>query len=150
MYCKHCPYSFGEYSSDINYWYCEKVGGNHVCFGYCDDNLKQNSKRNNIIKSNTQKKYIRSQRRYNTMLKQKRLKAIVKQNNNYKPSRGYFKCEYDEILHKWIYQDYIIYPKNSNKQRFYKKQASHRVRHSKDILNHGGYKKQYEYNWNID
>ena len=40
---------------------------------------------------------------------------------------------------------------NSNVPRFYRKQANRAVRREKgDILNHGGYRKQYDYWWELD
>ena len=67
----------------------------------------------------------------------------------YAPFAGYIDC--DNINGRWeITGKYIKYCKNSNRQRFYKKHSNRIVRKS-DVPHKGnGYRKYFDYWWEMD
>lgn len=77
--------------------------------------------------------------------KDQRLREIIVQ-CRCKPSAG-------SITHTWIdgvwqpVGDYIKYPKNSNIQKYLKRQTKRKVRRSEPFPNGNGYRKCIEYQW---
>ena len=77
--------------------------------------------------------------------KDRRLRKMIGE-RHVKPSAGY-------IPHAWIdgaWQpagDYIRYPKNSNIQKYLKRETRRKVRRSEPFPNGNGYRKCMEYRW---
>ena len=77
--------------------------------------------------------------------KDRRLREIIVQCRP-KPSAG-------SIMHAWVdgvwqpVGDYIRYPKNSNIQKYLKRQTKRKVRRSEPFPNGNGYRKCMEYQW---
>ena len=77
--------------------------------------------------------------------KDQRLRKIIDKCRP-KPSVG-------TISHAWIdgvwqpVRDYIKYPKNSNIQKYLKRQTKRKVRRSEPFPNGNGYRKCIEYRW---
>lgn len=80
--------------------------------------------------------------------KNDRLMRIITQ--HYIPHSGYINSGFDgKTLHHS--GKYIMYPKNSNRQRWMKRLTSKRVRHCSYITGKGNqYRREFDYLWNLD
>ena len=79
--------------------------------------------------------------------KERRLREIIA-HRHVGPLVGYIPFEW----HDGICQpagDYIRYPKNSNIQKYLKKQSKRKVRRSEPFQNGNGYRKCMEYRWHF-
>lgn len=139
MPCVDCPYS----SEDSNW--CDKVGGEHYAYGWCYD---RESSARNTRRVRHKSSRTRAERRYNTECKDKRLKRIIS-DGQYLPSRGYYKHIYNYETHEYDQMDYIVYPQNSNLQKFLKKLTSRKLRHIKDVPNYNKYRRYLDYYWTL-
>ena len=84
-------------------------------------------------------------RRYMQSKKDRRLRKIINEYHR-RPTVGY-------ITHAWIdgvwqpVGDYIRFPKNSNIQKYLKRQSRRKVRRSDTFQNGNSYRKCMEYKW---
>lgn len=151
--CDECPYGkedienrkklLGDDNYQPEYCWCEKVGGKHLLFGYC------NEEDENRHEQLTHKKIKRPKNRYDRVLAEKkkinRLKRIIN-NGGYNPRIGY-------IMHKLVdgevvqNESHILYPKNSNMQKWIKRETSHKIRKAVDVPSHNGYRRYVDYFW---
>ena len=113
---------------------CEKVGETFLFADPCEENHSVISQKNF---QKTARHNNRSYRRHMKFQKDKRRKRIVSE-TGYNPSAG------------WLSEKgYLMYPKNSNRQRFYKHYSCKRVR-KEDLPHKGnGYRKVFGYKWEI-
>lgn len=87
-------------------------------------------------------------RREMTRLKEKRLRQIIT-TCGYNPSAGYI--DYDYVDGVWQpVGKYIKYPKSSKRQKFYKKYSNRIVRRSSLPTKGNGYRRHFDYWWEID
>lgn len=101
------------YDLQLEYCWCDKVGGKFYAYGYCPDSVSQKCKKSKIGKRKTGTAY----RRYMKKLKFDREKAIGDTTCN--PAVGWVKSDF--IDGEWVDGTYIQYPKNSKRQKCYKR-----------------------------
>lgn len=101
--------------------------------------------KNTNCKHSGHRKTGRAYRRLMKKHKKDRLMKII-QSVGYNPAAGY--VEWDEVDGKWQpVGKYIKYPKNSNMQRYLKRQSSKKARRSDLPLKGNEYRKHSEYWW---
>ena len=89
----------------------------------------------------------RSHRRAIARSKKKKLMKIIS-TGGYNPARGY--VEWDKVDGRWqSVGNHIKYPKNSNKQRFYKRYSNRAVRRNELGQKGNGYRKHFDYWWTL-
>lgn len=152
--CNSCPYEkdnieykrqlLGEFNYKPEYCWCNKVGGIHYVFGWCTD--KEDPIK--ITKSVKRKKYNKYERKLIQKHKDQRLKRIIN-NYGYKPRIGFVDWGFKNDGWQEV-GDHIKYPRNSNRQKWIKKETSHKLRHIKDIPLHNGYRRYIDYWWIMD
>lgn len=77
-----------------------------------------------------------------------RLRNIIVGSHTYAPHIGYI--DYGYINGQWQpIGNYIKYPKNSNKQKFLKKQTNKRIRRAKVLVKGNAYRKYLDYWWEM-
>ena len=94
-----------------------------------------------------QKEQVRL-RRFRDVQKTDRLLQIINY-GGYAPHRGYVDWGFDgkTLLHSG---EYIKYPKNSNCQRWMKKETSRRIRNCRDVPAKGNYyRRLFDYWWTL-
>ena len=86
-------------------------------------------------------------RRKMTAKKEHRLKTVL---TTYRrmPCGGYVECDWVDGVWQPVGK-YIKRPKNSNKQKYLKRQSRRLVRRSEPFPNGNGYRKCMEYKWEI-
>jgi hypothetical protein len=151
--CEDCPYVI----KDINkrkrvlgndyqpeYVWCDKVGGKHYVFGWCSDcDIKQYKKKPIEYKNISTKQSRRE--KYNNKLKKL-----------YNCCHGYPSPVTKDtwIDYKAVELPYYkrLYKGNhhGSRYKFYKKYSNKVIRRSENVPNYGGYKKCYEYWFNVD
>lgn len=96
------------------------------------------------VKRRTGRRYRRQMR----LKKTARLREVVI--NHYAPHAGYVQWEY--IDGEWLPAGkYIKYPKNSNRQRWCKRETNKRMRNNLDIPTKGNYyRRLFDYWWVLD
>jgi hypothetical protein len=67
---------------------------------------------------------------------------------NHMPRIGYVECAWIDGVWKPVGK-YVKYRKNSNKQKFLKRESRRKVRRTNTIANGNSYRKCIEYRWNI-
>ena len=105
------------YGLQLEYCWCDKVGGKMYAFGYCPDAISQKLKSS----KNGERKTGSAYRRYMKKLKFERAKAIG--------------------------DTTMKYPKNSKRQRCYKRQSNKRIRKMDVPMRGNGYRKPFDYWW---
>lgn len=153
MHCIECPYIKDEYESksnqfgefDIEYCWCDKVGGKIWHFGVCGDSLVD-GKTYKINKRNPRK---RSKRQRDIYYKNK-LKRLIYNNNRYTcPVIGVIKDG------EWTIQN-IIYCKKyspSKSKQYLQRVSNKRIRKvpvDENIQNGCNYKKYYDLEWKLN
>lgn len=149
--CDECPlcedleyrlHLAGEgYGLQLEYCWCDKVGGKMYAYHYCPDALSQKRKKFKNGKRKTGNAYRREMKQR----KFEKAKAIGDFSCN--PAVGWVKSDY--IDGEWVDGTYIQYPKNSKSQRVYKRQSNKRVRKSDVPLRGNGYRRCLDYWWLI-
>ncbi|MDD5022279.1 MAG: hypothetical protein PHR82_09165 [Endomicrobiaceae bacterium] len=135
-------YDDGDWQPE--YCACDKNGGYRFYIGgYCDDAFCSKPPSNTSYNS---RKTGRAYRRVMREQKTNRLMRIV--NRYYIPHAGY--VDWDFVDGKYVQVGkYIKYPKNSNCQRWMKKYTNKIVRHSHIPLRGNGYRKTFDYWWEM-
>lgn len=77
--------------------------------------------------------------------KERRLREIIAHRHS-GPLVGYIPSEWNDGVRQPT-GDYIRYPKNSNIQKYLKRQSKRKVRRSKPFKNGNSYRKCTEYKW---
>ena len=77
--------------------------------------------------------------------KERRLREIISHRHS-GPLVGYIPCEWNDGVCQPA-GDYIRYPKNSNIQKYLKRQSKRKVRRSEPFKNGNSYRKCTEYKW---
>ena len=127
------------YGLQLEYCWCDKVGGKFYAYGYCPDSVSQKRKNFKNGKRRTGNAYRREMRQR----KFEKAKAIVDTTCN--PAVG---CVHEDFIDgEWIEGTYIQYPKNSKTQRVYKRQSNKRVRKSDVPMKGNGYRRCLDYWW---
>lgn len=144
--CDECPILFAEkynLEAQLEYCYCDKVGEEFCVGGQCGDAEISAEEKS----GNGARKTGRAYRRRMNYLKRKRLMEIVKGGYN---RSFYTNWEYiDGSFHR--IDDYIRYPKNSNRKRFLKNCSNRKVRREQGALTKGNqYRKVFDYWWELD
>lgn len=129
------------YGLQLEYCWCDKVGGKFYAYGYCPDSIIQKRKNSKNGKRKTGSAY----RRYMKKLKFERAKAIGDTTCN--PAVGW--CKTDFIDGEWVDGTYMQYPKNSKRQKRYKKQSNKRIRKMDVPMRGNGYRRPFDYWWLI-
>lgn len=122
---------------------CDKVGDEFFICGYCEDAW--------VDRPNTEQKSCQAQgrayRRKMTTKKHNRLLKLAKS------------TYVDSVSVEWDFVDgnlqpvgkHVKFPKNSNRQRFYKRYSNRLFRHGADAgSGKAGYKRCFDYKWEID
>lgn len=129
----------------IEYCMCDKTGGGefHV-HGFCSEAFVSETKEPHNNPRRTGRAYRRTQARR----KDKKRRQIIER-YAYHPSIGYLK--HDFVDGEWeTVGTHIQYPKDSNRQRFLKRESNRKVRrYTKSISSGGGYRKLFDYWWNL-
>ena len=87
----------------------------------------------------------RAYRRAMQETKERRLRKIITE-CRYTPHAGYIHYGWVDGVWQPI-GDYIRYPKNSNMQKYLKRQSNRKVRRTELLPNGNGYRKCMEYRW---
>lgn len=96
--------------------------------------------------SNGERRTGMAYRRIEDKKKDRRRREII--GFNYDDSVGWPCCRV--IDGELVDCGYLKYPKNSNRQKYLKKQSNRKVRRSGDIYGKGnGYRKEFDYWWNL-
>lgn len=153
--CDECPIICGlefrialaeklGHEPQFEYCGCDKVGEEFFMQGFCSDAFKTHSEN----KQTGRRKTGRAYRRQQAKKKDKRLRSIIA-SGGYKPMIGYI--EYDLVDGVWKeVGNHIKYPRNSNAQRFLKRQSNKRVRRYKGTISKGNsYRKLLDYWWEL-
>ena len=77
--------------------------------------------------------------------KDRRLRKILS-DCRYTPHAGYVECDWVDGVWQPV-REYIQYPKNSNMQKYLKRQSNRKVRRSEAFSNGNSYRKCMEYRW---
>lgn len=148
--CDECPLIWGlerqlelpeKYGTELQLKYCgcDKTGdGKLYCCGFCEDAFCKYIPKKRI----TGRAYRRSQAKH----KDKRRRNIIA-TGGYNPTIGYI--DYSFVDGKWVeVGNHIKYPKNSNAQRFLKKQSNKKARRFRgNISNGNAYRRLFDYWW---
>ena len=78
--------------------------------------------------------------------KYNRLRSIIT-GNRYIPHAGYM--HYGWVDGEWKPVGYILYPKNSNVQKYLKKRSRRKIRRSEQLFQGNSYRKYMEYGWEL-
>lgn len=154
--CDECPMIWGlevrielseKYGTEpqLEYCGCDKTGDGKFCiYGFCGDAFCARTAEKRTGKRQTGRAY----RRYQAKQKDKRKRNII-DCGGYKPMIGYI--EYDFVNGKWEQVgNHIKYPRNSNRQRYLKRQSNKKVRrHVGEIPNGNAYRKLFDYWWEL-
>lgn len=152
--CDECPLLDGfehrlklaEEFGELQYYYCycDKVDGKLYISGYCSDAFYQKPQNVKNGKRRTGRKY----RREKSAQKFERLKQAGVY-YGYHPTMGY--VDWDFIDGHFVQVGkYMKYPKNSKKQKYFKRYSNRRVRSSDDIPTKGNaYRKEFDYAWTL-
>lgn len=141
--CVECPY----YEYGLGGQYCEKVGGNTLLYGYCEDAYSEKSRQINYSKQKRKNKRERDQKYRNKL---KRLSTCTSSPHTfiqytdviYIRGQGYF--ENPKPYYKKLY-----YGENCKKR--HKRIASKHVRRYKGKIHDGNmYRKIFDYKWEVD
>lgn len=127
----------------LEYCGCDKVGGEFYCCGYCGDAFYDNRSRGNHGKRKTGRAY----RRDATTKKRNALIGKIKSANvrNAWVKYGWKDGEYVPV------GNYIMRPKNSNRQKYWKKYSNKVVRRSNMFYGgKAGYRRAFDYWWTVD
>ena len=154
--CDECPlgrdeilnryerlHSFGDGDWQPEYCGCDKVAGAYYAAGYCEDAFENSSPKKKSGSRTTGRAYRRAMDRH----KKGRLLKIL--DYGYHPEAGYL--DYDFV--DGVFQqtgNHIKYPKNSNRQVYWKNQANRAVRRYGGCLPKGNaYRKLFEYIYTV-
>lgn len=153
MHCIECPYIKDEYESksnqfgefDIEYCWCDKIGGKIWRFGVCNNGLSNNQNH----KTNKQNPRKRSKRQRDIYYKNK-LKRIVCNNGNcytcsVKGVNRDGECDIENIVY---YKKYY----NSRRKQHLQKASNKIIRKIsiyENIQNGCNYKKYYDLEWEL-
>lgn len=122
---------------------CDKVQTEFSIGGYCEDAFEQVPTQRTNGSRKTGSAYRRQMRR------QKRDRQMEIMTYGYHPAAGYTDWGWVD----GVYQpagDHIQYPKNSNRQVYWKNQSNRKVRRYKGDLQKGNaYRKLFEYTWMV-
>lgn len=154
MCCDECPLAcheiqeryerlkeYGDWQPE--YCYCEKVGQEFYVGGCCGDAFEPKQHKNKGGKRRSGLAY----RRKMSVKKDKALRKIL--GYGYKPYAGW--VDWDWVDGVWQETGkYIKYPKNSNKQAYYKRYTNKIVRRQYELPVKGNqYRKHFDYWWTM-
>lgn len=135
--CDECPYCSDDW--------CDKVGEKLSLYGICDDAVT--TIHMNRINTNRQNRGLAYRRRMRRK-KNKRRRDIIK-TCGYHPPAGWLDYEWVGGVYTDI-GTHIKYPRDSNAQRFLKRESNKKVRRYKgDIHKGNSYRKLFDYWWEL-
>lgn len=154
--CDECPMIWGlerqlklaerhGTEPQLEYCWCDKTGdGKFYCYGLCEDAFDDYTTKKTFGKRKTGMAYRRNRTKY----KDERKRNIIA-TGGYNPAIGYI--DYDFVDGKRVeVGNHIKYPKNSNAQRFLKKQSNRKVRRFRGEISSGNsYRKLFDYWWEL-
>lgn len=138
MLCDDCLMGC-DIKPQAEFGWCDKIGGKLCECGYCEDAFAQKEQRKKPGKRKTGRAYRRIQAKH----KDKRRRKII--SYHWYPPVGYVETDWvDEV---WTeVGNHIVYPKNSNAQRFLKRRNNKAVRRYKGEISDGNlYRRLFEY-----
>lgn len=154
--CDECPIIWGlerqlelaeKYGTEPQFEYCgcDKTGdGKFYACGFCSDAFDAQPKRKKHGRRRSGIAYRRSQKKK----KDKRLRNIIS-SGGYKPMIGYIDYGFVDGVWQEV-GNHIKYPRNSNAQRFLKRQSNKRVRrYTGNIPKGNSYRKLLDYWWEL-
>lgn len=119
----------------LYYCYCEKIDDPFYIGGYCEDAWRPKEKQ----RPHGDRKTGRAYRRWQRRLKFERRKAVAYYGRGC--GRGWPKQPYEQ---------YLEFPKNSNRTQYYKRYSNHCVRRSGIHFGKGNaYRKVFDYWWEM-
>ncbi len=117
------------------YCYCKKIDDPFYIGGYCEDAWRPKEKK----RPHGDRKTGRAYRRWQRRLKFERRKAVA-----------YYGCGRGRGWLKQPYEQYLEFPKNSNRAQYYKRYSNHKVRKSDAHFGKGNsYRKSFDYLWEL-
>ena len=147
--CDECPMCDGierriklseeGYDLQLEYCWCDKVGGSFLLYGQCPDSVQYKKAAVMAGKRKTGSEYRREMKSKSFY----RRREICGRSCN--PSVGMVKSDY--IDGEWVDGSYIKYSSRSSRQRCYKKHSNKRVRKMDVPMRGNGYRKQFDYKW---
>ena len=131
--------------SDFLYYGCDKVGaGRFQECGFCSDAFEPYHRPKKSDKRKTGRLY----RRIQSKKKDERLRNIISY-DRYNPAVGYIDYGYVDGIWKEV-GNHIKYPRDSNFQRYLKRQSNKKIRKHKGTIPKGNfYRKMFEYWWQL-
>lgn len=129
----------------IEYCRCNKTGnGEFYIHGFCSEAFENEAKAPHNNPRQTGRAYRRTQARR----KDKKRRQIIER-YAYRPNIGYLKHNF--VNGEWkVVGSHIQYPNGSNRQKFLKRESNKKVRrYTKSISSGGGYRKLFDYWWNL-
>lgn len=134
-----------EYGFQFDHCGCEKVDAQFYAGGYCEDAFYYFTPQ----RSRGHRKYGRAYRR--AMNAKKRNKRVALASSRYSSIHsGYVDWDYVDGIWSPVGK-YVKYSKNSNRQKFWKRYSNKIIRKGAIIgSGKGGYKRCFDYKWEID
>ena len=131
----------GGYEPQIEYCGCDKVQSEFYMGGFCEDAFVDEVK---CRKANPRKTGSAYRRMMKKQKKDRLMEIITRGRHN--SAAGYVDCDFVDGEWKPVGK-YIKYPRNSNKQRFFKRYSSKRVRRRDLPFKGNGYRRYCDYWW---
>lgn len=135
----------GGYEPQLEYCGCDKVQTEFFISGYCDDAFQEDVA---LAKPHKPRKTGRAYRRQ--MRKQKKDKLMKIMTCGHSPAAGYTDWGWKDGVYQPVGR-YIQYPKNSNRQTFWKAYSNRKIRRYKgDVRKGNSYRRHFDYAWEVD
>jgi hypothetical protein len=135
----------GGYEPQLEYCGCDKVQTEFFISGYCSDAFEADKPHGKLCEP---RKTGRAYRR--KMRKQKKEKLMRIMTYGYKSGIGYTDWGWKDGVYQPV-GSYIQYPKNSNRQTFWKAYSNRKIRHYKgDVRKGNSYRRHFDYAWEVD
>lgn len=135
----------GGYEPQLEYCGCDKVQTEFFISGYCSDAFEADKPQGKLCEP---RKTGRAYRR--KMRKQKKEKLMRIMTYGYKSGIGYTDWGWKDGVYQPV-GSYIQYPKNSNRQTFWKAYSNRKIRRYKgDVRKGNSYRRHFDYAWEVD
>ena len=135
----------GGYEPQLEYCGCDKVQTEFFISGYCSDAFEADKPHGKLCEP---RKTGRAYRR--KMRKQKKEKLMRIMTYGYKSGIGYTDWGWKDGVYQPVGR-YIQYPKNSNRQTFWKAYSNRKIRRYKgDVRKGNSYRRHFDYAWEVD
>ena len=135
----------GGYEPQLEYCGCDKVQTEFFISGYCSDAFEADKPQRKLCEP---RKTGRAYRR--KMRKQKKEKLMRIMTYGYRSGIGYTDWGWKDGVYQPVGR-YIQYPKNSNRQTFWKTYSNRKIRRYKGNIRKGNsYRRHFDYAWEVD